>query len=224
MKFSRVAVLLLLLFITQYLLAEASDDQKHGRRKGKSQGQPQDGGKGRETETSPSVGVEGKKQRRGKGSAPKQGSFSSKDKAQCKWALRGEEEADRNLRVECKKGPNDYWCEFTGKPSACAKYLRDAKTYWKQITRALKKQKAVCSEPSAVLKSSLCRSTRAANLKMTASNLLTAAAPGKEQPKIAPTPFSTVDPDAPDVDKIASEYCSESWGSVCKFMLSAMQG
>ncbi|XP_041051109.1 fibroblast growth factor-binding protein 1-like [Carcharodon carcharias] len=226
MKFSRVAVLLLLVFITQYLLAEASDDQKQRRRrkgKGQDQGQSHDGGKSRKAESGSSVGAEGDKQRKGKGSAPKQGRFLSRDQAQCKWVLRGDEDADKNLHVECKKGPNDYWCDFTGKPSACAKYSGDAKTYWKQITRTLKKQKALCSEPSAVLKSSLCRSTKAAHLKMTASSLRTTAAPGKEQPN-APTPLSTADPDAPDIDKIAAEYCNERWGSVCKFMLSAIQG
>ncbi|XP_038647528.1 fibroblast growth factor-binding protein 1-like [Scyliorhinus canicula] len=224
MQLSRVAVLLLFLFVAQCLLAGASEEKKQRRRrkgKGQDKEQPQDGATARKAESSPSGAEQGKRQ--GKGSVPQQGRFVNKDKAHCKWRLRGEDGADRNLRVECKKGADDYWCEFTGKPSACAKYAGDAKTYWKQITRALKKQKAICSEPSAVLKSSLCRSTKAANLKMTGSTQQTAAAPGKEQPKL-PSSLSTVDPDAPDIDKVASEYCSESWGSVCKFMLSAMQG
>ncbi|XP_067868166.1 fibroblast growth factor-binding protein 1-like [Heterodontus francisci] len=227
MKFSRVAMLLLLLFITQYLLADASDDQKQKRRrKGKEQsrgGSSQDGGKGKKPETAPSVAAEGKKQRRVKGSAPKQGKFVSQDNTQCKWTLRGEETADRSLRLDCKKGLDEYWCEFTGKPSACAKYTGGAKTYWKQITRSLKKQKALCSDPSAVLKSSLCKNTKAAHLKMIRSNLQSARTLGEKQSKLT-APLTTANPDNIDVDKIAEENCNESWGSLCKFMISAFRG
>ncbi|XP_067857906.1 fibroblast growth factor-binding protein 1-like [Heptranchias perlo] len=224
MKFSRVVLLLLLLFITQYLLADASDNQKQRRKgKGQSRGETQGGSKNRKPETAPKVGAEEKKQREVPGSAPKQGRFVRRDKAQCKWTLRGEEAAARSLRLECKQGLNDYWCEFTGQPSACPNYTGNAKTYWKQITRTLKKQKSVCSEPSAVLKSSLCKSTRAAHLKMTRSSLLGAAAPGKKQPK-ALAPLTTANPDSPNINKIADENCSEKWGSLCKFMFSAFQG
>eukprot|EP00061_Rhincodon_typus_P012896 g38932.t1 len=214
MRFSKLAGLLLLLFITECLLAEASEGQQQRRkRKGKSQqqqlGESQDGGN-----KAPSLGTDGKKQRRGRGSVPKQGRFVSREQAQCKWALRGQEDSDINLRVDCKKELSDYWCEFTGKPSACAKYSQDAKTYWKQITRALKKQKGICSQPSAMLKSSLCRSTKAAHLKMTGSSLLTPATAGEEQAKIL-SPAPVTDPDSPDADKIAAEYCNDRWSSVC---------
>ncbi|XP_072412721.1 fibroblast growth factor-binding protein 1 isoform X1 [Chiloscyllium punctatum] len=218
------ALLLLLLCITQCLLAESSEGQQKRRRKGKGQqpqaqrGEPQDGGK--KSSQPPSRAAEGKKQRRARGSAHKQGRFLSQEQIECKWVLRGPEGSDINLRVQCKKDLSDYWCEFTGKPSACTKYSQDAKTYWKQVTRALKKQKALCSQPSAVLKSTLCRSTKAAHLKMTSSSLLTSAAPGEEQEKTLSS-----DPTAnPDIDKIASEYCNDNWSSVCKFLFSAIQG
>ncbi|XP_048382670.1 fibroblast growth factor-binding protein 1-like [Stegostoma tigrinum] len=219
MRFFGLAGLLLLLFITECLLAEGQ--QQRRKRKGKIQpqlGESQDGGN-----KAPSLGTDVKKQRRGRGSAPKQGRFVSREQAQCKWALRGQEDSDINLRVDCKKELSDYWCEFTGKPSACAKYSQDAKTYWKHITRALKKQKGICSQPSAVLKSSLCRSTKAAHLKMTGSSLLTSPAAGEEQEKIL-TPVPVTDADSPDVDKVAAEYCNDRWSSVCKFLFSAIQG
>uniref|UniRef100_UPI00398E9F3E fibroblast growth factor-binding protein 1 n=1 Tax=Pristiophorus japonicus TaxID=55135 RepID=UPI00398E9F3E len=224
MKFSRVALLLLLLFITQYLLADANGDLKQ-RRKGKRQGRgrAQDGDNNRKPETALNVGAEEKGRRKGRGSAPKQGRFVSPDKAQCKWTLRGEEAADRNLRLECKEELKEYWCEFTGKPSACSKYAGNAKTYWRQITKILKKQKALCSEPSAVLKSGLCKSPKAAHLKMTSSSLLGAADPAEERSKV-PAPLTTTNPDHPDIHKIADENCSERWGSLCKFMFSAFHG
>ncbi|XP_060687721.1 fibroblast growth factor-binding protein 1-like [Hemiscyllium ocellatum] len=225
MRISRLAALLLLLLcITQCLLAESREGQQKRRRKGKGQqpqaqrGEPQDGGK--KGSQPPSPAAEGKKQRRARGSAPNQGRFRSREQAECKWVLRGSEGSDMNLRVQCKKGPSDYWCEFTGKPSACAKYSHIAKTYWKQVIRPLKKQTALCSQPSVVLKSSLCRSTKAAHLKMTSSSLLTLADQGKEQEKTLSS-----DPTAnPDIDKIASEYCNDNWSSVCKFLFSAIQG
>ncbi|XP_051900000.1 fibroblast growth factor-binding protein 1-like [Pristis pectinata] len=221
MKLARVGLLLLLLFITQCLLADARDEQKGKRRKGKGRSRGESQGGERPGKAEAPQGDK-QKQSKGKSSAPKQGTFVGKSKEECEWTLRGDESGDRNLRLECKAGHNAYWCEFTGNPAACQKYAGNAKTYWKQVIRALKKA-ADCSDPSTVLKASLCKSTKTAQMKMTRSSLLPAAAAAEEDSKLS-APHATDDPESPDINQIAAEHCSESWGSLCKFMLSAFQG
>ncbi|XP_069782134.1 fibroblast growth factor-binding protein 1-like [Narcine bancroftii] len=205
MKLARVGLLLLLLFVAQCLLADARDDQKSKRRrKGDSPG-----GDGKE-----------KRQSKRRNSAPRQGKFVGNNKAECRWTLRGEETGERNLRLGCKDGHHDYWCEFTGNPAACQKYAGNVRTYWKQVARALKKKTPDCSDPSTVLRASLCKSTKEAQMKLSRSSLLPAA----EKDSQGPAPLTTVDPDNLDIDKLAAENCSERWGSLCKFMLSVFEG
>ncbi|XP_032881647.1 fibroblast growth factor-binding protein 2 [Amblyraja radiata] len=217
MKLARVGLLLLFLFVTQCLLACAHDKEAKRRKgKGRNRGESRDGDDHRKAQASP---VEGRKQER-KGSAPKSGKIVGKNKEECKWTLRGEETGERNLRLDCKKDHSDYWCEFTGHPSTCQKYGSNVKTYWKQVTRALKR-KADCSDPSAVLKANLCKSTKAALMKMSRSSLLPAAAADQKDPKASD---ATEGGERPDIEQITAENCSEKWGSLCKFMLLAFEG
>ncbi|XP_072921073.1 fibroblast growth factor-binding protein 1-like [Hemitrygon akajei] len=215
MKLARVGLFLLLLFVTHCLLADARDEQKGKSRRSK--GRSQSKSRGRETHEKAEV----QKQSRRKGFGPKEGKVVGKNKEECRWTLRGDEGGDRNLRLACKAGHDAYWCEFTGNPVACQKYASNEKTYWKQVIRALKK--VDCSDPSSVLKASLCKKTKSAHMKMTRSSLLPAAA-GEEKDSKESVPFATDGSEGPDINKIAAEHCSESWGSLCKFMLSAFQG
>ncbi|XP_062898244.1 fibroblast growth factor-binding protein 1-like [Mobula hypostoma] len=214
MKLARVGLFLLLLFVTHCLLADARDEQKGKGRRGKGRSRSESRGRG------PPQG-EVQKQSKGKVFLPKQGKVVGKNKEQCRWALRGEESSDRNLRLECKAGHNAYWCEFTGNPVACQKYAGNEKTYWKQVIRALKKTD--CSNPSSVLKTSLCKKIKSADMKITRSSLLPAASAEEKDSKES-VPLATDSSEGPDINKIAAEHCSESWGSLCKFMLSAFQG
>ncbi|XP_078267109.1 fibroblast growth factor-binding protein 1-like [Rhinoraja longicauda] len=227
MKLARVSLLLLVLLVTQCLLAGAHDDQEKVKRRkgsGRNRGETRDKDGHGKAEAPP---AEGRKQSKGgskKSSAPKGGKFVGKNKEECKWTLRGEESGERNLRLECKKGHSDYWCEFTGHPSTCQKYGSNVKTYWKQVTRALKK-KADCSDPSAVLKASLCKSTKTAQMKMSRSSLLpAAAAAAAAEDKVSNPLHDTGESESPDIDKITAEKCGEKWETLCKFMMIAFEG
>lgn len=218
MKLARVGLLLLFLFVTQCLLdgAHGKEEKKDKRRKGKgrNRGESQAGDAHKKAQASP---VEGRKQER---SAPQSGKIVGKNKEECKWTLRGEESGERNLRLDCKKDHSDYWCEFTGHPSTCQKYGSNVKTYWKQVIKALKR-KADCSDPSAVLKANLCKSTKAALMKMSRSSLLPAAAADQNDPKASD---AKAEGERPDIEQITAENCSEKWGSLCRFMLLAFEG
>ncbi|XP_042197446.1 fibroblast growth factor-binding protein 1-like [Callorhinchus milii] len=155
MALPRLALLLLLLCAAQQLLLTAGAAARdRGRGKGR-------GGR-----------------RRGKEAATR-GKFVNREKAECTWAVSGEGAAaeaaagSRLLRVQCRQGEADFWCEFSGLPSACAKYRSDAGSYWKQIARALKKQRGLCAAKAALLKTKVCRAgPRAAHLGLSRSSLL----------------------------------------------------
>uniref|UniRef100_A0A8C3QW01 Fibroblast growth factor binding protein 1 n=1 Tax=Cyanoderma ruficeps TaxID=181631 RepID=A0A8C3QW01_9PASS len=170
-------------------------------------------------------------------SSPK-GKFETKENAECTWSV-----MDKNsvtLHVQCKNGDSEFWCEFSGDPSSCAQYAVNQKSYWKQVSRSLKKQKQICQDPKSVLKSKLCRKgPQSAHLRLTQSSLLTAVGPAKENTvdhtkEVVQTPAdASVTEKSPqdcveDVDyidqrKVAEEYCPEGLLSFCNFFITMVQ-
>ncbi|NWH66994.1 FGFP1 protein, partial [Geococcyx californianus] len=226
--------LFLLILVSQMLLTncERQKERKKGR-KG-----IEDGGKA-QTESNQG-NVRGRKLKGGKAS-PK-GKFKTKESVECTWAV-----TDMNattLRVECKHGDSEFWCQFSGDPSTCSHYAMNQKSYWKQVSRSLKKQKQICQDPKSVLKSKVCRKgPRSAHLKLTHSSLLTSVGLAKgntihhaKEVVQTPGPASVTekkpehsnqdcveDIDYIDQKKVAEEYCPESLLSLCNFFITMVQ-
>ncbi|NXE48543.1 FGFP1 protein, partial [Casuarius casuarius] len=176
------------------------------------------------------------------GKASPKGKFKTKENAECTWAV-----ADINaatVHIECKNGESKFWCEFSGDPSTCPQYATNQKSYWKQVSRSLKKQKQICQDPKSVLKSKVCRKgPQSAHLKLTSSSLLTLMGPvkisrvyqAKEGAQTsAPASVTKKQPEqnfqdcVEDIDyidqkKVAEEYCPESLLSFCNFFIAMVQ-
>uniref|UniRef100_A0A803SKM4 Fibroblast growth factor binding protein 1 n=1 Tax=Anolis carolinensis TaxID=28377 RepID=A0A803SKM4_ANOCA len=159
------------------------------------------------------------------------GKFTTKDKAMCTWTLHEAEMA--TLNINCKKEENTFSCKFSGKPSTCPQYAENKKMFWKQITRSLKKKQNICGDPKGILKSKVCsKGPPAAHLRLVTQASLK---PKQEKPSVQVTSIPTgnqpgesssdcvEDVDYIDQRKVAEEYCSESWLSLCNFFISMMQ-
>ncbi|NWI20788.1 FGFP1 protein, partial [Crypturellus soui] len=181
----------------------------------------------------------GKKSKGGKAS-PK-GKFKTKENVECTWAVA--DISGAALRIDCKSGESKFWCEFSGDPSTCPQYAANQKSYWKQVSRSLKKQKHICQDPKSIIKSKVCRKgPQSAHLRLTSSSLLTSLGPVKEiathhaKEGDKPTSASMTkkqseqnskdcveDIDYIDQTKVAEEYCPESLLSLCKFFITMVQ-
>ncbi|NWV03111.1 FGFP1 protein, partial [Ptilonorhynchus violaceus] len=226
---------LCVLMLVLHMLLVNCERQKE-RKKGR---QPiEDGGK-KQTESNQG-NEKGRKSKGGK-SSPK-GKFETKENAECTWAVT--DMGAVTVHVQCKHGDSEFRCEFSGHPSSCAQYAANQKSYWKQVSRSLKKQKQICQDPKSVLKSKLCRKgPPSAHLKLTHSSLLTAVGPAKEntmhhpkevvetpaaasvtEKKLEHSPQDCVE-DVDDIDqkKVAKEYCPESLISFCNFFITMVQ-
>ncbi|NXM09125.1 FGFP1 protein, partial [Tyrannus savana] len=223
--------LCVLMLVSQMLLAscERQKERKKGRQGLKG------GGK---TPTESTQGTEkGRKSKGGKLSP--RGKFETKGNAECTWAVTDINAA--TVHVECKQGDSTFWCEFSGDPSSCAQYAANQKSYWKQVSRSLKKQKQICQDPKSVLKSKVCRKgPQSAHLRLTHSSLLTAVGPDTkhhaqevvQSPAAASVSEKTLeqspqdcveDVDYIDQKKVAEEYCPESLLSFCNFFITMVQ-
>ncbi|NWY50998.1 FGFP1 protein, partial [Chionis minor] len=226
--------LCVLILVSQMLLA--SCERQKERKKGR-QGIEDDGKK--QTDSNQD-NEKGQKSKGGKAS-PK-GKFKTKENAECTWAVTGMNAA--TVRVECKHGDSEFWCEFSGEPSTCPQYAANQKFYWKQVSRSLKKQKQICQDPKSVVKSKVCRKgPRSAHFKLTHSSLLTSggaakgntihhvkevvqtpAASSVTEKKLEHSPPDCVeDIDYIDQKKVAEEYCPESLLSFCNFFITMVQ-
>ncbi|NXC49309.1 FGFP1 protein, partial [Penelope pileata] len=224
--------LCVLILVSQMLLT--SCERQKERKKGR-QG-IENGGK-KQTESNQE---KGRKSKGGKAS-PK-GKFKSKENADCTWAVT--EMSAATMHIECKNGDSTFWCEFSGEPSACPHYAANQRSYWKQVSRSLKKQKQICQDPRSILKSKVCRrGPRGAHLKLTRSSLLGAVGPARghtthreEEEAQAPaaasesgkqpghsSPDCVEDVDYIDQRKVAEEYCPESLLSFCNFFITMVQ-
>ncbi|XP_030643550.1 fibroblast growth factor-binding protein 1 [Chanos chanos] len=165
------------------------------------------------------------------------GRFSTKDKA-CIWEASGED--TYTLTVKCSQGEIQQGlnCNYTAKPAICPEYEKNVKGFWKQIARALKKQKKLCTDPRALVKAGMCRrAPQDAHFRLSPNNEVAVrnARPTRPAVKeedrmtsyIKPAePVSTSGPECterPDHRKLAQEKCGEAWASFCTFFFTFVQ-
>ncbi|XP_062430892.1 fibroblast growth factor-binding protein 1 [Rhea pennata] len=234
MKIKSFGLLCVLILVSQMLLANC---ERQKERKKERKGVEKDG---KSQAESNQQNEKGKKSKGGKAS-PK-GKFKTKENAECTWAVTDISAA--TVHIECKNGENKFWCEFSGDPSSCSQYAANQKSYWKQVSRSLKKQKQICQDPKSVLKSKVCRKgPQTAHLKLTSSSLLmsvgrvkgnathhakegaqasASASITKKQPE-QNSQDCVEDIDYIDQRKVAEEYCPESLLSFCNFFITMVQ-
>ncbi|XP_055986310.1 fibroblast growth factor-binding protein 1 [Sorex fumeus] len=174
------------------------------------------------------------------------GQFVSPNRAVCRWAVT-EQEKGIALKVACAQEFTRFSCVFTGNPNACLE-LNHRKTYWKQIRRNLRSQKAICEDDQSALEAQVCRKNfPASSLKLVNSTLIRnkpsrqehrASSPRKQttvnestpskaaetQPGATKDPQCMEDPDLVTQRKVALEYCGEAWSSLCHFFIAMFQG
>ncbi|XP_063315954.1 fibroblast growth factor-binding protein 1 [Pelobates fuscus] len=224
MKLTRIAFLsVAALLLIQILLVEGNKE-----RDGKKE---RDGGKKQRGGKPDGTGAEKKGSKSQGGKASLQGKFVSKEKADCVWSVTGTEVV--LLNVQCTKEDRLLSCAFGGNPLSCPKYRENQKNYWKQITRALRKQKNICEDPKAVLKSKECKKgPPEAHLSYIISTLQAAEEKGntREDPNPAghsngteATKECADDVDLAEKRRVAEEYCGSSWSSLCNFFISMLQ-
>lgn len=146
------------------------------------------------------------------------GRIANRDGTQCRWAASEgsvKEDGVFVLRITCKKGTEKILhCEYTAKPRVCAEYTSNVDIFWKQIGRSLKKQKKLCRDSKALLKAGMCRKApRDAHfaLRMTPTAHQTSARKKKPCPNLT------------NKQKLAEEYCSSSWSSICTFFFAMVE-
>ncbi|XP_051505850.1 fibroblast growth factor-binding protein 1-like [Myxocyprinus asiaticus] len=139
------------------------------------------------------------------------GRFSLKDRAQCMWVAAAEGDASV-LGVTCKNGAKSFDCEYVAKPTACQQYVSNAKAYWKQIARALKKKKGLCRDSTALIRAGMCRKApKDAHFRLKDTR--------SSSHLSSPPPAGTnLCPDRIDRLKLADEYCTSSWSPMCTFL------
>lgn len=206
MNLSTVAVLLVLVCISNQI--NKAECQRQQERAGKRETQQ------RLQVPSSDRNDSGPKSDSGKGMF--KGRFSAKDKAQCTWVATGDDEFV--LGVTCKKGGRSFDCAYVAKPTACPQYASNAKQYWRQIGRSLKKQRKLCYDHKSLVKAGMCRKApEDAHFKLSQTP--------KETTKPTPPPSKDNElcPDQIDKKTFAEEYCSHSWSSLCTFIFTMIQ-
>lgn len=149
-------------------------------------------------------------------SRPIKGSLVTKDKSECTWVATGEDLVI--LSVTCKTGGSSSSCEYIARPSVCPQYASNVRLYWKQMTRALKKQQSLCEDSNVLIKAGLCRrAARDAHFKLHHVQRKTTPPP---TPEPAPTAVKSCRAES---EKRAEEYCNDSWSSVCTFMFAMVE-
>ncbi|XP_073430714.1 fibroblast growth factor-binding protein 1 [Dendrobates tinctorius] len=225
MKLKNFALLTVASLLIFQLLLVKGNKQKEGKK------DRQKGAGKEENQKSPTRNGEKQKGAKGgRGSLQLQGKFVSKDKAECIWSVSGTETVAVN--VECAKGETKISCAYGGNPTACPNYVANQKSYWKQITRALRKQKNLCQDQKAVLKSKECKKgPPEAHLRYLLPDVLGPSQEHKVQEGtstkediIEPTQDCVEDADVLEKQRLAKEYCGNSWSSLCSFFFSMVQG
>uniref|UniRef100_F7DVS2 Fibroblast growth factor binding protein 1 n=1 Tax=Monodelphis domestica TaxID=13616 RepID=F7DVS2_MONDO len=232
MKIQCVALFSLLLLISQLFLVDCKKQKE--RKNGKD-------GKGEERQTGSASKNERGQKDNGEKKFPR-GRFSTRENVPCTWAVT--EKEGITLKVRCKGEEAQFECTYTGNPSSCPNFAGNEKAYWKQIGRALQKQKNLCADSKSVLKSRVCRKgAHSAHLKMVDSTIKNKSQEkkGKKHPPTSPSTVrpttlttkptghqSTTEKCMEDVEvinqrRVAEEYCGESWSSLCTFLLTMLQ-
>ncbi|XP_068005325.1 fibroblast growth factor-binding protein 1 [Melanerpes formicivorus] len=234
MRIKSFGLLCMLIVVSQLLLTNCERQKESKKRK-------QNIENSRKNQTEPNQENEKGRKSKGGKSSPK-GKFKTKENVECSWAVTNVNTA--TVHIECKHGDSEFWCEFSGDPSTCAQYAANQRSFWKQVSRSLKKQKQLCQDPKSVLKSKVCKKgPQSAHLRLTHSSLLTSAGPAKgntvhraeevvqtlafasvTEKKLEHHPEDCVeDIDYVDQKKVAEEYCPESLLSLCNFFITMVQ-
>ncbi|KAG8135034.1 hypothetical protein E2320_008092 [Naja naja] len=211
MKTKHFALLCILLMFCQLLQTDSETVKERKRER-------QNNGRGERAQARHSNNPKGRRNREQRGSLTK-GKFITKEKVECSWTVN--EKETTLLKVDCKKGEDAFSCAFSGSPSTCPRYAENQKVFWKEITRSLKKQKNLCKDPKALLKSKVCKTgPPTAHLR-----LVMDAKPETPTPKQPEKESSDCVEDIDYVDqrKVAEEHCSEMWQHLCYFIVSMIQ-
>ncbi|KAG9347162.1 hypothetical protein JZ751_006089 [Albula glossodonta] len=210
---SNIAIILVLACIAH--LVVVADCQRGQGRKGKKDGRGTDSGNKERSSKALSVQPTARKEKEQNTPNVKgvfKGKFSTKDKTQCTWVATGEDTF--TLGVNCKKGADSFDCEYQATPTACPEYASGVKVFWKQIARALKKQKTLCKDPAALVRTGMCRNApKVAHFKLNKP---------QKNPQLPtqPPPASGGKSCTASPKQRADEYCSNSWSSLCTFFFS----
>nr|XP_020445143.1 fibroblast growth factor-binding protein 1-like [Monopterus albus]XP_020447569.1 fibroblast growth factor-binding protein 1 [Monopterus albus] len=170
--------------------------------------QKADGGRGR--------GVDGgqhkDKQPKSASAQPIKGKLVTTDRSACTWAATGQDLFI--LSVTCKKGDRHFSCEYVARPAACPHYASNVQLYWKQIARALKKQKVLCQDSSVLVRATVCRrANRDAHFRLHSAQRKTTPAPAPRAVKSCQHSNK----------QLAEEYCGDTWSSFCTFFFTMVQ-
>ncbi|XP_047196592.1 fibroblast growth factor-binding protein 1 [Hippoglossus stenolepis] len=149
---------------------------------------------------------------------PIKGKLVTKDKSECTWAATGEDVFV--LGVTCRKGDRSFSCEYVSQPSLCQRYTSNPKLYWKQIARALKKQRNLCQDSSVPVRAGMCRqAARDAHFRLRDVQRETVLPPPPPPPPAARAVKSC----QPGNKRLAEEHCNDSWSSLCTFFFTMVQ-
>ncbi|XP_021417112.2 fibroblast growth factor-binding protein 1 [Oncorhynchus mykiss] len=215
---TNLAVLLVISCISQeFMVAKCQGSKKSGMKE-KEKGEPID-----REQPKPSVPSPANKDSSPRGKGVFKGKFSTKDQTQCTWVATGDDAFV--LDVNCKKGETSFDCKYVAKPATCPGYESNAKAYWKQITRALKKQKKLCLDSTALIKAGMCRKApKEAHFKLnnTPRDVVVprTTIQTHSSPYVSPSGAKSC---TVDKKRLAEEYCAGSWSSLCTFFFSMVQ-
>ncbi|KAM4603337.1 fibroblast growth factor-binding protein 1-like [Polymixia lowei] len=188
-----------------------------------------------------------------KASAPG-GKFSTGDSnMRCTWVAKEDGDAVR-LRVACQNpearvtgGVTDLTCEYAAKPASCPGYVSKPGSFWKQVSRAMKKLRGKVCRALEPVKAGMCkRAPRDAHFTLDVRTAVVSAQQPRESVESSRKPrpgtgtttttaaTTTVQTPAGPVNgsactervdqrKLGEEYCSSSWASLCTFFFSMVQ-
>ncbi|XP_037317117.2 fibroblast growth factor-binding protein 1 [Pungitius pungitius] len=220
---SNVTALLVLACISHQLMS-CSCQKSHARRgRGMDRGQPKvklgrgmDRGQAKVKLVRARSGPKAGRQSTAVSAQPFRGKMVTRDKSECAWAATGEDTVV--LSVSCTKGDRSFGCEYVARPAACPRYAANVELFWKQIARALGKQRSACRGAGARVTAGVCRRAPAdAHFRLR-------KAPERPVPPPVPSPAPKGAKSCmPGNRKLAEEHCNASWSSFCTFFFTMVQ-
>ncbi|MED6264451.1 hypothetical protein CHARACLAT_015086 [Characodon lateralis] len=135
----------------------------------------------------------------------------TKDGSQCTWTATDDDPSF--LFINCIKGEMSFDCTYTARPALCLQYASNTVLYWKQITRALKKQINLCHNESALVRAGMCKQApRDAHFRLAGAKMKVTPSP-----YIPPPPNKAVKSCLPKNKKLSKHFCGDPWSSFCTF-------